>query len=142
MPAPVEASGDTMATRIRRLTLVGLLVVAAVGAVAPGTVAAKDGDVIRTGMCSGRSDWKMKLSPENGRIEVEVEVDTPRVGQAWTVRISHDGTRFFSAQRTTQAPSGSFEIRRVRSNTAGSDTFVARAVNNRTGEVCRGSATF
>ena len=29
------------------------------------------GDVIRRGNCSGSSDWKLKLSPEDGRIEVE-----------------------------------------------------------------------
>ena len=34
---------------------------------------AKDGDVIRIGACRGRSDWKLKLSEENGRIEVEYE---------------------------------------------------------------------
>jgi hypothetical protein len=34
-------------------------------------VLAKDGDVIRRGACSGRSDWKLKLSEDNGRIEVE-----------------------------------------------------------------------
>ena len=44
----------------------------------PAGVAAKDGDVIREGNCTGRSDWKLKLSPENGRIEVEFEVDQQR----------------------------------------------------------------
>jgi hypothetical protein len=131
-----------MASRVRRIAVLSLLVVAAAGAVAPGPVAAKDGDVIRTGSCSGASDWKLKLSPENGRIEVEFEVDTPRVGQAWTVKLRHDGTRFFLGTRTTQAPSGSFEVRRVRNNTAGADFFVGRAVNQSTGEVCGGTATF
>ncbi len=32
---------------------------------------AGDNDVIRRRSCSGRSDWKLKLSPENGGIEVE-----------------------------------------------------------------------
>jgi hypothetical protein len=131
-----------MATRVRRIALLGLMLVAAVGAVAPGTVAAKDGDIIRTGACSGASDWKLKLSPENGRIEVEFEVDTPRAGDVWTVRLRHDGTLFFTGERTTNTASGSFEVRRVRNNTAGSDDFVGRAVNQRTGEVCRGTATF
>jgi hypothetical protein len=41
----------------------------------PATSAlAGQGDVIRQGPCSGRSDWKLKLSPEGGRIEVEIEV--------------------------------------------------------------------
>lgn len=131
-----------MATRVRRIALLGLLLVAASAAVVPAGVAAKDGDVIRRGACSGRSDWKLKLSPENGRIEVELEVDQNRSGHVWTVNLRHDGTRFFRGERTTQPPSGSFEVRRVRANTAGADSFVARAVNQRTGEVCRGTATF
>ena len=128
---------------IRRRAL-GWFSIALVGAAMlalPGTVAAKDGDVIRTGNCSGASDWKLKLSPENGRIEVEFEVDSNRVGQTWNVRLKRDGNRFFSGQRMTQAPSGSFEVRRVISNSAGSDTVVGRAVNPATGEVCRGEAT-
>jgi hypothetical protein len=108
----------------------------------PAGVAAKDGDVIREGSCSGRSDWKLKLSPENGRIEVEFEVDSNVNGQTWNVRLKRDGNVFFTGQRTTQPPSGSFEVRRVISNSAGSDFVVGRAVNKKTGEACRGTATF
>src|SRR5262245_15094978 len=108
----------------------------------PAGVAAKQGDVIRTGNCSNRSDWKLKLSPENGRIEVEFEVDTPKVGQTWNVTLRKNGTQFFQGTRTTKAPSGSFELRRVTSNPAGTDTITGRAVNQTTGEVCMGSANF
>ena len=108
----------------------------------PAAVAAKDGDIIRTGACTGRSDWKLKLSPENGRIEVEFEVDTPRVGQTWNVKIKKNGSVIFNGSRTTRAPSGSFSVRRVTSNPAGTDSFVGRAVNRDTGEVCRGTASF
>jgi len=108
----------------------------------PAGVAAKDGDIIRTGSCSANSDWKLKLSPENGRIEVEFEVDSNRVGQTWNVTLKRNGNMFFSGQRTTQAPSGSFEVRRLTNNGAGSDFIVGRAANPKTGEVCRGTATF
>ena len=47
---------------------------------------AGNNDVIRQGACGGVSDWKLKLSPENGRIEVEYEVDQNRTGDAWRVR--------------------------------------------------------
>ena len=127
---------------IKRVALVGLIALAAAAVGGPATVAAKDGDIIRTGACSNRSDWKLKLSPENGAIEVEFEVDTPRVGQTWRVSLRHDGNRFFLGERTTTARSGSFEVRRVRPNTSGTDSFVGRAVNLTTGEVCRGTASF
>ena len=107
----------------------------------PASVFANEADVIREGNCSGASDWKLKLSPENGRIEVEFEVDQNVNGVTWNVRLKRNGNTFFEGQRTTQPPSGSFEVRRVTNNGAGDDFFVARAVNPATGEVCRGTAT-
>ena len=108
-----------------------------------GTALAKnDRDVIRRGNCSGMSDWKLKLSPEDGRIEVEYEVDQNRNGQVWRVRIRHNGDLVFDGRRTTAAPSGSFELRLVQGNRAGDDVFTARAVNVNTGETCPGRAVF
>ena len=107
-----------------------------------GPASANDADVIRRGSCSGASDWKLKLSPEDGRLEVEYEVDSNVVGQTWRVRLFRDGERFFRDTRTTRAPSGSFEVEREISNSPGPDRVTARARNLGTGEVCRGSATF
>jgi hypothetical protein len=121
------------------LALIGAVSVLAV-VVAPLAMA-KDGDVIRSGSCSAASDWKLKLSREDGRIEVEFEVDQNKVGDTWRVAMRRDGVVFFRGERVTKAPSGSFEVRRAISNSAGSDTVVARAVNLSTDEVCRGSAT-
>jgi hypothetical protein len=99
-------------------------------------------DVMRQGSCSGRSDWKLKLSAEDGRIEVEFEVDQNMVGDRWRVKIRHDGDVAFRDIRRTRGASGSFEARTVEPNHAGSDTFRARATNLSTGEVCVGHATF
>jgi len=126
--------------RVRRLLL--LLAVAAVVVALPAGAVAKDGDVIRTGACTNNSDWKLKLSPEDGRIEVEFQVDTPKIGQTWNVRIKKNGNVIWSGTRTTTSPSGSFTVRRVTGDPAGSDFFVGRAVNQKTGEICRGTATF
>jgi hypothetical protein len=127
----------------RRVALIltsGLLVVAATAASAPAT-AAKDGDVIRTGSCSGAADWKLKLSPENGKIEVEFEVDQNKAGKTWAVKIKRNGNVLASGTRVTKAPSGSFEFRALVSNRPGADTIVARARNLASGQVCRGVAT-
>jgi hypothetical protein len=97
-------------------------------------------DVIRRGGCSRASDWKLKLGREDGGLEVEFEVDQNRVGNTWRVRLRRDGNVVFAGRRVTRPPSGSFEVRRLVRNTAGVDRFVARAVNVRTGEVCRGTA--
>jgi hypothetical protein len=111
-------------------------------AVPAGVAMAGDRDVIREGPCSGSSDWKLKLSPENARIEVEFEVDQNVSGDRWRVKIRHDGDRVFRGTRTTGGASGSFELRIVEEDRTGSDAFRARGRNLSTDEVCTGSATF
>ena len=101
---------------------------------------ANDDDVIVEKNCSGPSDLKLKLSPENGRIEVEFEVDQNVVGDSWRVVLRHDGERFFRGVRVTEAPSGSFEVRRVVDNNQGDDLVQAKARNLSTDELCRGKA--
>ena len=53
-------------------------------------------DVIRRGSCSGSTDWKLKLSPDDNGIEVEYEVDSNVNGQRWQVRIKDNGSGIFS----------------------------------------------
>jgi len=109
----------------------------------PATSAlAGQNDVVRRGSCSGQSDWKLKLSPQDGRIEVEFEVDQNVTGDRWRVTIRHDGDLAFRDTRTTHGASGSFEARTVEPDNAGSDAFRARARNLSTGEVCVGTASF
>ena len=108
-------------------------------AAAPAGVA-KDGDVIRRGNCTGSTDWKLKLSEEDGRIEVEFEVDQNRNGVSWNVRLFQNGSQIARATRVTRGPSGSFEFRKVAPNTAGTDSFRARATRA-SGEVCTGRAS-
>lgn len=128
-----------MGKRIVALALAGALGMGIVGATP--AAASGDDDVIREGSCSAASDWKVKLSEENGALEVEFEVDQNVVGQVWKVQLLRNGERFFQGRATTVAPSGSFEIRRVIADPAGADTVVGIAKNPATGEVCRGSAT-
>jgi hypothetical protein len=103
---------------------------------------ANEDDVRRNGSCSGSTDWKLKMSPENGRIEVEFEVDQNRTGHEWRVVMKHDGDVFFRGTRTTAGRSGSFEVREVTNNSNGTDNFVAKARNPQTDEVCRGTGSF
>jgi hypothetical protein len=130
----------TRAGRVAAL-LTGALVAATLVA-APMAASAKDGDIITRGSCTAGADWKLKLSPENGRIEVEFEVDQNRNGQRWNVKMKRNGNLFWRGTRTTQPPSGSFEVRRLTRDGAGADRVVVRARHAASGEVCRGVATF
>jgi len=97
--------------------------------------------VLRAGKCSSATTSKIKLSEENGRIEVEFEVDQNRNGVRWTVSLTRNGARFARLVRTTRPPSGSFEARALARNSAGAEVIRGRAVSP-SGEVCTARATW
>jgi hypothetical protein len=103
---------------------------------------ANDADVIKRGACSGSAHWKLKAGPDNGRIEVQGEVDSNVAGQTWRWRIRHNGTVSARGSATTTARSGSFEVRRLVVNAAGTDSIGWRARNPNTGQTCRGGLKF
>ena len=107
-------------------------------AIFPATALAGNDDVRRAGTCSGNATSRIKLSPQNGRIETEFEVDSNRVGQKWNVVIKDNGVRVFAGSRITTAPSGSFTVNRRIPNRAGVDHIVASAKNPASGETCVG----
>ena len=124
---------------IQRMVLSVMLVASAI-ALAPAA-GARAGDVIRTGACSGASDWKLKLSPEDDGIQLEFEVDSNRVGQTGRIRIRQNGVLILTGTRVTKAPSGSFTVRRLTKDTTGTDAFRAASTNAATGETCVGRAS-
>ena len=125
--------------------LVGVLsVVLAVAALAAASSApAKGGGdpVVKQGSCSGSATWKLKAKVDGGVIETEFEVDQNVVGKKWRVVIHQNGIKRFSGIKTTKAPSGSFTVRRLLDNTAGSDRIVGKATALATGQTCRGALT-
>lgn len=103
---------------------------------APAHAGGSDGRVINTGSCSGSTDWKIKAKPDDGRIEVEAEIDSNRNGQSWTWVLRHDGGVTARGTSVTRGPSGSFSIERRTVDADGTDRFTFRAVNPATNEVC------
>ena len=59
-----------------------------------GNEAIKDGDVFVRGTCTGVTTSKLKLSEEDGRIEVEFEVDQNRSGVRWNVSLFQNGRSY------------------------------------------------
>jgi len=134
----------TLSTPVAR-TLSGAVALACltVGAVGAGTAAhAGDDDdrVIRTGGCTAAADWKLKVKTDDGRLEVEGEVDANVAGQRWRWTLRHNGSVSDRGVATTTARSGSFELERKVVDLAGTDTLVFRAV--RDGQVCRGVVNY
>jgi hypothetical protein len=101
-----------------------------------------DDRVIRTGSCSGTADWKLKAKSDNGRIDVEWEVDSNRSGQTWRVRVRDNGVLVVKTRATTGGASGSFSIERQIGNRAGGDSIVARSRDLSSGQLCVGRLTF
>lgn len=105
-----------------------------------GMALANDEDVERAGTCTGASSAKIDLSPEDGRIEAEFEVDQNRNGVTWRVVLRRNGAVAARTQATTRGPSGSFEVRRLLANGKGADAVTARAISP-SGEVCTAQAS-
>ena len=94
------------------------------------------------GSCTGSTDWKLKLSEEDGRIEVEFEVDQNQNGHTWNVTLKRNGSVVWTGQRTTQG------AERLVRGPQGHQRRGGRRQDRRprhvpgSGEVCRGTATF
>jgi hypothetical protein len=115
-----------------------LAIAASVAATTPAF--AKDGEVRKSGVCAGsNTTWKLKAAPDNGRLEVEFEVDSNHVGQTWNWKMFDNNAQVAAGTSKTVAPSGSFDVRRIIANKAGTDNIRARATNPATGVVCQGA---
>lgn len=117
-----------------------LVAALALAAVAPAAAApAKDGDVRVAGRCTGATTSKLKLSREDGMLEVEFEVDQNRVGVRWAVVLRQNGAVVRRTTGVTRGRSGSFEVRRLVADRPGTDTITA--VATRRGERCTARAS-
>jgi len=99
-----------------------------------------DGERRVAGRCTDGSSAKLKAKHDDGRLEVEFEVDQNRNGVTWNVRVRRNGKRVVSTRATTRAPSGSFSVEREIADGPGRDRIVARATSP-SGEVCRARVT-
>jgi len=105
--------------------------------IAPASASHGGGDAVRThGGCGGPAVWKLKVKPDNGRIEFEAEVDSNRTGQTWRWTLRHDGAVVDTGGSVTRGPSGSFQVERRPADSAGTDSYTFRAVHRATGQVC------
>ncbi len=131
---------------MNRRTYRSITALAAVGlfagaASAPALASGGGGGVTKSGHCSAHSTWKLNAKPDNGRIEVEGEVDSNVAGQHWTWRILHNGGVSAHGRAQTLGPSGSFSVGRRLVNASGADQIGWRAHNPATGESCAGNLT-
>ena len=111
----------------RMALVVATTIAAAIVVTGPAPAYAKGGDAITSSKACSTGVIKLKAKHDDGRIEVEVEVDTNRRGQVWSVTLTDNGVTAWSGRRTTHAPSGSFSVNKRIANRAGTDVISVRA---------------
>ncbi|MGZ6545123.1 MAG: hypothetical protein ACXVEI_07405 [Actinomycetota bacterium] len=135
--------------RKTKAIVAGAIVVSSMLALAPLTAtsaaaaprAAAAPSVAHHGSCSAQADWKLKVAPENGRLQVEFEVEHATAGDHWQVTIKENGSQLVSSTKVVQADR-SFHVKHRAHDTSGADRFVARETNASSGESCVGKVTF
>jgi len=108
----------------------------------PSAALAKDGgrDEVRSaGACGRGADSKLKLKADDGRIEVEFEVEHARRSSSWRVVVVQEG-RVAWRGRARTSTRGAFEVKRRLRDLGGADRVTVRGVGPR-GVTCVASAT-
>jgi len=123
-----------MVTAAITASLTAPLLVAAAPAFASG-----GGGVSASGACTNGGHFELRAKRDDGRIEMEYQVDSNRAGQVWVVRITDNGVVVVSRHATTAGPSGSFTIRKVIANLPGLDKIHAHATFKN--HACGGTVT-
>jgi hypothetical protein len=111
--------------------------VATVAALAlPAASPGSDDDKRRAGHCTGASSSKIKVKPDDGRLEVEFEVDQNKNNRKWKVKIKDNSKVVVRDTARTKAPSGSFSFERRIADRPGTRRIKGVARNKRSGERC------
>ena len=98
-------------------------------------------EVERMGNCSAGSIWNAELELEYRVFDLSFDVDTRNAGDQWALTLRQNGKKV--ASQTVQAMKdfddsyAEFDWDVVRPDRKGKDTFIFRAVNQSSGEICR-----
>lgn len=126
----------------RTAALLSITAGLALGASVPAMASHGGGGKQNTGSCSQGSTWKLKAKADDGRLEVEAEIDTNVSGQVWNWTVTDNGNVAMSGTNTTGGASGSFSVSQRITNLPGKDKLVLKATTADTGESCKGKLAF
>jgi len=127
-----------------RVCAAGAAAVVLSGAALVGAAPAATADDKATGTCSASSTWESDLELERRTWDLEFEVKTQQPGQRWRLTVMQNGSNVYSQTRRaaledgddTPAAEAKWTVRRA-DHPNMRETFVLRAKNLKTGEVCR-----
>lgn len=113
-------------TNLRSAALAaGTTVLLAAGTVLVAAPAHADGPEKDREFRVAGAEVDFSVSKDDGRFEVDVDVDDAAPGSRWRVVLRHDGQRFHSKVHRADSD-GDIEINKSRRDTRGSDTFKVR----------------
>src|SRR6185437_966612 len=104
---PRSRRKDVMGTTKITVAIISLLAALGIASAA----SAKGGGPSVSGTCTAASASTLKAKSDDGRLEVEFEVDSNVVRQAWRVVLADNGSTFLKKTLKTKGPSGSFTAR-------------------------------
>jgi hypothetical protein len=111
---------DTDMMNIRKTT--ATIGVTALMAVPAATLMASPASAAeKSGKCGG-ARFELSVEKDDGRFEVEADIENAKPGSKWRVILKHDGKRFYNKVRKADRE-GDIEVERNRRNTAGKDVF-------------------
>ena len=124
-----------------RAALVAACVVLMLVAASPGARAGA-GDVRRSGSCSGRGEWHLRVRHATPTtIRVSFTIERLDQGDTWQLFVSDNGTRIASASRVVDAGE-EVRVTKVTANRSGDDRVRASGVNVTDGGSCDGALTY
>jgi hypothetical protein len=118
--------------------LIGGLV--ALSLAVPG-VASADDEVRRTGKCSIRSDWELRVRDEGRTLRVRWRVNSRIQDQTWQLALAYNGQQIATATRVVNGEGEATLERREIPDRPGPDQFAGTAQSAPRGETCAGEAT-
>jgi hypothetical protein len=122
--------------------VLSLVLSAAALALAPSAVAGDGEPAKDKNPCSDTSTVKLRVAPQdNGRFEV-VGIVWSDDEDTWDWKMKHEGDVSAEGDVKAKDADKSFKISRTMVNFAGTDSFVFRAENRRTGEVCKADLVY
>jgi hypothetical protein len=117
--ARIMTKGHRQMNFRKTTTTIGMTALLAVPAAT--LMAAPANAVEKSGRCSG-ARFELNAEKDDGRFEVEADIDNARPGSKWRVVLRHDGKKIYNQVRTADRE-GDIEVERNRRNTAGKDVF-------------------
>lgn len=88
----------------------------------------------RESRCDG-AEFSLEVEREDGRFEVDIDIDDATPGSRWTIVAKQDGRNFVKTTRRADSD-GDISLDRKRPNTRGSDTFRVTVNKVGTGGSC------